>query len=103
VAVYLNRGIYRLSSDFPKVQYLTYLCDTNELELHGSQVLNIDVVEPHQANDKKTFSNQRAIYATTDGIWVIYFAILDRKKYPEVSLFNSCLRTRLTPDQLSDP
>jgi hypothetical protein len=88
---------------YPKWQYLSYLCETRELVLHGSQNLSIDEVEPHQANDEKAFSNQRAIYATTDGIWVIYFAILDRKSYPEMSLFNSCLRARVSADQLSDP
>jgi hypothetical protein len=91
---------YRLP--YPKWQYLTYLCDTRELVLHGSQVLSIDTIEPRQANDKKAFSNQRAIYATTDGIWVIYFAILDRQNYPEMSLFNSCFHVRLSDDRLSD-
>ena len=77
---------YRLP--YPKWQYLSYLCETKELVLHGSQNQGIGIVEPRQANDKKAFSNQRAIYATTDGIWVIFFAILDRKKYPEMTLFN---------------
>jgi hypothetical protein len=88
---------------YPKWQYLTYLCDTRELVLHGSQVSGIDVVEPRQAKDVKEFSNQRAIYATTDGIWVIYFAIIDRKRYSPLSLFNSCFRAGVSPDQLSDP
>ena len=88
---------------YPKWEYLSYLCETKELVLHGSQNLDTDVVEPRQANDIRTFSNQRAIYATTDGIWVIYFAILDRKLYTEMSLFNSCLRARVSADQLSDP
>ncbi|MFH2038801.1 MAG: hypothetical protein ABIJ65_05135, partial [Chloroflexota bacterium] len=88
---------------YPKWQYLSYLCDTKELVLHGSQDLSIREVEPRQANDKKEFSNQCAIYASTDGIWVIYFAILDRKKYSEMSLFNSCLRARMSADQISDP
>ena len=92
---------YRLV--YPKWQYLSYLCDTKELVLHGSQDLSIGEVEPRQANDKKEFSNQRAIYASTDGIWVIYFAILDRKRYSEMSLFNSCLRARMSADQISDP
>ena len=92
---------YRLP--FPKWQYLSFLCETKELVLHGSQDQSIGEVEPRQANDKKEFSNQRAIYATTDGIWVIYFAILDRKKYSEMSLFNSCLRVRVSADQISDP
>jgi hypothetical protein len=88
---------------FPKWQFLTYLCEMHELVLHGSQNQNIGTVEPRQAQDKKDFSNQHAIYATTDGIWVIYFAILDRRKYPEMTLFNSCLQARMAPDQLSDP
>jgi hypothetical protein len=92
---------YRLP--YPKWQYLSYLCDTKDLVLHGSQDTGILEVEPRQANDKKEFSNQKAIYATTDGIWVIYFAILDRKKYSEMSLFNSCLRVRMSPDQVSEP
>jgi hypothetical protein len=89
--------------EYPKWQYLSYLCDTKELVLHGTQDQNIGEVEPRQANDKKEFSNQRAIYASTDGIWVIYFAILDRKRYPEMSLFNSCLRAQISADQISDP
>jgi hypothetical protein len=92
---------YRLP--YPKWQYLSYLCETRALVLHGSQNLEIDEVEPRQANDKRAYSNQRAIYATTDGIWVIYFAILDRKSHPEMSLFNSCLRARVSADQLSEP
>ena len=91
---------YRLP--YPKWQYLSYLCETKELVLHGSQNLDIAEVEPRQAVDKKAFSNQQAIYATTDGIFVIYFAIIDRVQY-QLSLFNSCLQIRLSPDQLSDP
>ncbi len=88
---------------FPKWEFLSYLCETKELVLHGSQNLDVDEVEPRQANDKRAFSNQRAIYATTDGIWVIYFAIIDRKKYPGMSLFNSCFRIEYAADQLSEP
>lgn len=91
------------SLPFPKWQFLSYLCETKDLVLHGSQNLEIELVEPKQANDKRAYSNQHAIYATTDGIWVMYFAILDRKKYPKMTLFNSCLQTRISPDQLSEP
>lgn len=91
------------SLPFPKWQFLSYLCETKDLVLHGSQNLEIELVEPKQANDKRAYSNQLAIYATTDGIWVMYFAILDRKKYRTMTLFNSCLQTRISPDQLSEP
>ena len=88
---------------YPRWQYLSWLCKTKELVLHGSQNTAIAVVEPRQAADVRAFSNQEAIYATTDGIWVIYFAIVDRKKFTGLSLFNSCVQIRLSADQWSDP
>lgn len=88
---------------YPKWEFLTHLCETRELVLHGSQKHGIEIVEPRQANDIRAYSNQRAIYATTDGIWVIYFAIIDRKNHPGLSLFNSCLRARISADQFSEP
>lgn len=91
------------SLPYSKWQFLTYLCDVKDLVLHGSQDHDISIIEPRQANDIRAYSNQRAIYATTDGIWVIYFAIIDRKKFPGLSLFNSCLRARISADQFSDP
>jgi hypothetical protein len=91
------------SLPYPKWQFLTYLCDEKDFVLHGSQKHDISIIEPRQANDIRAYSNQRAIYATTDGIWVIYFAILDRKKFPGLSLFNSCLRARISAGQFSDP
>lgn len=96
-------GLIDYSLPYPKWQFLSYLCETKEVVLHGSQHCQIQTVEPRQANDIKAFSNQHAIYATTDGIWVIYFAIVDRKKYPGLSLFNSCFCARISADQFSDP
>ena len=91
------------SLPYPKWQFLSFLSETKSVVLHGSQNLGIRQVEPRKANDQRAFSNQLAIYATTDGIWVLYFAILDRKKYPEIMLFNSCFQARTSPDQFSEP
>ncbi len=96
-------GLVEYHLSYPKWQFLSFLCQARELVLHGSQNQAIGMLEPRQANDVRAFSNQRAIYATTDGIWVIYFAILDRRMYPEMTLFNSCLRARVSPAQLSEP
>jgi hypothetical protein len=98
-----DNGFIDYQLPYPKWEFLSYISEMYELVLHGSQDKNIGTVEPRQAKDIKSFSNQRAIYATTDGIWVIYFAILDRQKYPEMSLFNSCLQARIDPVNLSDP
>jgi hypothetical protein len=88
---------------YPKWQFLSYLCKSREFVLHGSQNAGIEVVEPRKAIDIKVFSAQDVIYATTDGIWVIYFAIVDRKNFHPLSLFNSCLDIRVAPDQAMGP
>jgi len=88
---------------YPKWQYLSWLCGTKQFVLHGSQTQKIDIVEPRQAKDIRTFSKQKAIYATTDGIWVIYFAIIDRENFPGISLFNSCLQVRIDDNRWSGP
>jgi hypothetical protein len=96
-------GLIDYQLPYPKWQYLSWLCATKELVLHGSQDSEINEVEPRQARDIRAFSNQDVIYATTDGIWVIYFAIIDRKKFKGLSLFNSCVQVRIAADQWSDP
>jgi hypothetical protein len=87
----------------PKWQFLSYICKARELVLHGSQNAGIEIVEPRQALDVRAFSAQEAIYATTDGLWVIYFAIIDRKGFAPLSLFNSCLDVHISPEQVLGP
>jgi hypothetical protein len=92
---------YQLS--YPKWQFLSYLCSSRDLVLHGSQNTSIQIVEPQKATDIKAISSQKAIYATTDGIWSIFFAIVDRKNFQPLSLFNSCLNIRVSPDNILGP
>jgi hypothetical protein len=92
---------YHLSC--PKWQFLMHLCQGRELVLHGSQNAQIAVVRPRKAQDVRAFSAQEAIYATTDGIWVIFFAIVDREGYSPLSLFNSCLSIFLPLQQKIGP
>ncbi|MCX6046696.1 MAG: hypothetical protein NT075_16450 [Chloroflexi bacterium] len=75
----------------PKWQFLCYLCDHKPIVLHGSGNLEIDEFEPRQSNDINEFGNRQAIYAASDGIWPIYFAIVDRDNYV-TSLINGCFR-----------
>lgn len=92
---------YRL--DYPRWQFLSYLCKSRNFVLHGSPNSQIEKVEPRKAVDVKAFSAQEAIYATTDGIWVIYFAIIDRKSFGKLSLFNSCVDIRVSADLVLGP
>ncbi len=98
-----KQGFIDYQLTYPKWQFLTYMCESRDVVLHGSQNRDIEVVEPRQAHDKRAYSNQNAIYATTDGIWVIYFAIVDRRGYPGLSLFNSCFQIKISEQQMSEP
>ncbi len=75
----------------PKWQFLCYLCDHKPILLHGSGKADIDEFEPRQSNDVNEFGNRQAVYAASDGIWPIYFAVMDRDNYV-TSLVNSCFR-----------
>src|SRR5688500_19768440 len=80
---------YTLSA--PKWQFLCYLAEHYQLALHGSGNPSINEFEPRQSNDLDDFGNQRAIYAAADGIWAMFFAIVDRNNYP-MSVNTACIR-----------
>jgi hypothetical protein len=96
-------GLLEYRLEFPKWQFLSYLCQTRELVLHGSQTAGLEEIQPRVARDVRAFSAQEAIYATTDGIWAIFFAIVDRMHKHPLSLFNSCLEIRLTDGDVLGP
>lgn len=80
---------YRLPA--PKWQFLCHLADAHGLLLHGSTNPQIALFEPRKSNDVHAFGDRQAVYAASDGIWPLYFAILDRQRFP-MSLNNTCVR-----------
>lgn len=68
------------SLSVPKWQFLCYVAERHEIALHGSNQAEIQRFEPRQAIDLNAFGAQRAIYAASDGIWPMYFAIVDRAR-----------------------
>jgi hypothetical protein len=88
--------------DAPRWQFLCWLCDTQDVLLHGSGNPGIDVFEPRKSNDIDEFGNRRAVYAASDGLWPLYFAIVDRDRYVR-SLVNGCFRVLGADGALSDP
>jgi hypothetical protein len=75
----------------PKWQFLNYLCDTQDVVMHGSGLSTIEEFEPRKSNDAEEFGDHKAVYAASDGIWAMYFAIVDRDRYVR-SLVNTCNR-----------
>lgn len=50
----------------------------------------------------RAFGAQNAVYAAADGIWPLYFALLDRVQFP-TNLINGCIRIRTNDGDLSPP
>jgi hypothetical protein len=59
-------------------------------------------LSPRQPEDSLEFSNRRAVFAAVDGIWPMYYAIVDRERYPMV-LCNACVRVRPASGEPGDP
>ena len=72
----------------PKWQFLSLLVDTADVLLHGSGNPDIPEFRPRRPVDVDEFSSQHAVYAASDGVWPICFAIVDRTRVS--SLLNAC-------------
>lgn len=86
----------------PRWQFLCYLADHKPVLLHGSGNSDVKLFEPRKAMDVMSFGNRAAVYAASDGIWPIYFAIVDRDQYG-ISLTNACVRVTTPTGGLSEP
>ena len=73
-----------------KWQFLCHIADHHDIALHGSGNPNIALFEPRQSNDLSEFGNQKAVYAASDGLWAMFFAIVDRERVPSIT--NACIR-----------
>jgi hypothetical protein len=82
-------------------QFLCHLADARGFVLHGSGDPGIDVFEPRQAVDLSAFGNRQAVYAAGDGIWAMFFAIVDRDRIPSVT--NACVRLADAAGNVSPP
>ena len=95
-------GLIAYSLSAPRWQFLCWLADTQAVLLHGSGNGGIMEFEPRKSDDIDEFGNRRAVYAASDGLWPIYFAIIDRERY-WVSLSNGCFRVVEDAGGLSEP
>jgi hypothetical protein len=86
----------------PKWVFLCWLTEEKNVLLHGSSNPNISLFEPRSPNakDDDEFSQQTAVFAASEGIWPMFYAILDRENF-RPRLLNGALRFEL-PEGLSD-
>ncbi len=86
----------------PKWQFLCYLADQHGVILHGTGDTHIQVFEPRPSIDLNEFGAQTAVYAARDGLWTMFFAILDRGRY-SMSTSNACIRLVDEAGRVSEP
>jgi hypothetical protein len=89
-------------SGIPKWQFLCWLADQKGYLLHGSGDSRIDIFEPRQSNDIDDFGNRKAVYAASDGIWPMFYAVVDRSRYT-MTINNAAIRIELPNEKLSEP
>jgi hypothetical protein len=59
--------------------YLRWLATNRPVLFHGSQRDNIGELRPdRESSDSTAFGNQRAVFATDDPVWAMWFALLTR-------------------------
>lgn len=86
----------------PKWQFLCYLADQHGVILHGTGDPHIQLFEPRPSHDLNEFGAQTAVYAAGDGLWAMFFAIVDRGQYP-MATSNACIRLVDERGHVSEP
>jgi hypothetical protein len=71
-------------------QFLSALAERREIAFHGTGDPDIESFEPREPIDFAPFGHQKAVFATTDPIWAMYYAIVDRDRY-RLTLNNGCI------------
>jgi hypothetical protein len=84
-------GVIDYQLDEPKYEFLSYLVHARGYLLHGTAPSDIAEIEPRQATDYEARVVD-AVFATSDGIWPLFFATLDRSRAG--SLWNGCYHVR---------
>ena len=70
-------------ADVPVWALLCWLCETQGFVAHGTGRSDIALFEPRQSNDVGWFGDRRAVYAASDGVWAMFYAVMNR---PAVSM-----------------
>ena len=78
------------AGDVTPWQFLCGLAERRRIAFHGTADPNIESFEPREPIDFAPFGQQEAVFATSDPIWAMFYAIVDRDRY-RVTLNNGCI------------
>lgn len=78
-------------------RFLCSLAARRRIAFHGTGDPGIEQFEPREPVDFAPFGRQRAVFATSDPIWAMFYAIVDRTRH-SLTLNNGCLVLEDTGD-----
>ena len=83
-------AILRARGNVTPWRFLCGLADCREIAFHGTGDPEIESFEPREPIDYAPFGQQKAVFATSDPIWAMFYAIVDRARY-RLTLNNACI------------
>ena len=89
-----------LLQGLPRVARWQFLCSVaarRRIAFHGTGDPGIERFEPREPIDFAPFGRQRAVFATSDPIWAMFYAIVDRARHG-LTLNNGCVVLEDTAD-----
>jgi hypothetical protein len=78
-------------------QFLCSLAARRRIAFHGTGDRSIERFEPREPVDFAAFGQQSAVFATSDPIWAMFYAVVDRARH-SLTLNNGCLVLEDTGD-----
>ena len=82
--------ILHARDDVMRWQFLCGLAERREIAFHGTGDPGIESFQPRRPVDFAPFGHQEAVFATTDPIWAMFYAIVDRTRYA-LTISNGCI------------
>jgi hypothetical protein len=76
---------------YPKYEFLNYICYWRGYVAHGTPLPDLNSLQPIRlSHDSSEFGDRKQIFCSPDGIWAMWFAILDKSKIKVTE--NGCVR-----------
>jgi hypothetical protein len=83
-------ALLRSYGDIDPWKFLCGVADRRRIAFHGTGDAAIESFEPRRPVDFAPFGDQKAVFATSDPIWAMFYAIVDRDGH-EITLNNGCI------------
>jgi hypothetical protein len=71
-------------------KFLCGVAERRQFAYHGTGDPAIQTFEPRRPIDYAPFGDQEAVFATSDPIWAMFYAIVDRTRY-QTTINNGCI------------